>query len=239
MALPKINEVPHYKTSIPSTGQKISFRPFLVKEQKILLIAMESQDSQQIVDAIANTLKSCIVDNINIESLATFDIEYLFTQIRSKSVGEISNVRIKCVECGEFTEVGVNLSDIKVDVNVSLKTVKLNDQYILKLRYPGYASMGQIDQMRESGNKQTLTEALHKLAVACLDELQTEDDLIKFDDESEADIADFIDNLTSTQFDQIMAFAVNIPTMKHELEFDCDHCSTHNNHTLQGLGDFF
>ena len=104
MALPKINEFPNYQLTIPSTKQKISYRPFLVKEQKVLLIAMESQNQSQMLNAIVNTIDACVTSDIEVSQLATFDVEYIFTQIRSKSAGESANIAVKCEECEEDTE---------------------------------------------------------------------------------------------------------------------------------------
>ena len=141
MALPKINDVPKYTTTIPSNGKTIHYRPFLVKEQKVLLIALESQDQQNILRAMVDTLKACIDENVDFYNLATFDIEYLFTKIRSKSVGESSTISITCESCNEQTPVKVNLDDIKIDVPAKNKIIQLTDTAKLIMRYPSYMSV--------------------------------------------------------------------------------------------------
>lgn len=238
MALPKINEVPTYTATIPSTGKKITYRPFLVKEQKILMIALESGDEEQVVQSIINTLKACIVDNVNVDKLATFDIEYLFTQVRAKSVGETSTIGLKCVECGEVTDVTVDISSIEMKVNTSATVIKLNDQYSLKMRYPNYKSMSEVSKIATE-EKASITNTLYSIAVSCLDELMTEEDRIKFEDESHDDIEDFMGNLDPAQFDKVMEFVMNIPRLQKDVEYECSSCSHHNTYTLQGLGDFF
>ena len=114
MALPKLNDVPKYEITIPSTDKKVYFRPFLVKEQKVLLIALESQDEKQILQAVVDTIKACIYEDIEIDKLAIFDLEYIFLQIRGKSVGETADLIMKCRECNHENKVKVDLEEIKI-----------------------------------------------------------------------------------------------------------------------------
>ena len=127
MALPKINELPSYELVIPSTQQKIEYRPFLVKEQKILMMALETQDEKTILKSIVDTINSCVATKIDSSSLATFDIEYIFTQIRGKSVGEKAKVNLKCGKCEKDTEVEIPLDQIKIDLSNVDKKIKLNE----------------------------------------------------------------------------------------------------------------
>ena len=134
MALPKLNDVPKYELTIPSTGKTITFRPFLVKEQKILLMAMETKDQKQMLQAVSDTIDACLYDKINVRTLATFDIEYIFTQIRAKSVGESTEVSLICSECEHPNPVNINLEEIKVDTSEIIDSlVVLNDQYTVQL----------------------------------------------------------------------------------------------------------
>jgi hypothetical protein len=236
MALPKINDVPKYELVIPSTKQAVKFRPFLVKEQKVLLMAMESQDPKQIVNAITDTIKVCLLSDTDFNRLTAFDVEYLFIQIRTKSVGERSNLSLLCQECEKSTEVVVDLEKIVVDVPKTSMSVKLNDQYNLKLRYPTYTSMLQNDIMNQT---QSTTEMIYQLIIACLDSLQSQDDNIKFDDESREEVVKFLEGLTSQQFDKIVTFVQNIPKLTHKINFDCKYCKHPNTVTLEGIQDFF
>ena len=123
MALPQLkNDVPKYEMTVPSTGQKVKYRPFLVKEQKVLLVAFESQDNRQILNSMLDCLSSCVPD-VKLTDLATFDVDYMFTQVRSKSVGETSTVMHACKECNEENEVKIRLDEIKVQMNDSWKKV--------------------------------------------------------------------------------------------------------------------
>ena len=236
MALPKINDVPKYELVIPSTKQSVKFRPFLVKEQKVLLMAMESQDPKQIVNAITDTIKVCLLSDTDFNRLTSFDVEYLFIQIRAKSVGERSNLSLLCQECEKSTEVVVDLEKIFVDVPKTSMSIKLNDQYTLKLRYPTYTSMLQNDIMTQT---KSTTEMIYQLIIACLDSLQSQENNIKFDDESREEVTKFLEGLTSQQFDQLVTFVQNSPKLKHKINFECKHCKHPNTITLEGIQDFF
>jgi hypothetical protein len=233
MALPKINEVPKYFLEIPSTEKKLAYRPFLTKEQKILLIAMESQNQENILGAITDIIQTCVLEDIDIKQLTTFDVEYLFTQIRSKSVGETSKIGMKCSECEAANEISINLEEIKVNKdNVPSNIIKLNDKYTLKLKYPNY-----LFTLKTTAD--SFTENMILLIVGCLDALMTEEEHISFKDETEADILDFIDSMTTTQFEEVLTFANGIPKLEHKVEFVCENCQHQNHGTLRGINDFF
>jgi hypothetical protein len=233
MALPKINEVPKYFLEIPSTEKKLAYRPFLTKEQKILLIAMESQNQENILGAITDIIQTCVLEDIDIKQLTTFDVEYLFTQIRSKSVGETSKIGMKCSECETANEISINLEEIKVNKdNVPSNIIKLNDKYTLKLKYPNY-----LFTLKTTAD--SFTENMILLIVGCLDALMTEEEHISFKDETEADILDFIDSMTTTQFEEVLTFANGIPKLEHKVEFVCENCQHQNHGTLRGINDFF
>lgn len=234
MALPKINHTPKYTFTIPSTQQPARFRPFLVKEQKVLLIAMESQDPQQIIGAIADTVANCAEDPINVGQLTPFDIEYLFTQIRSKSVGEKSNVNVKCSSCEEFNPVEVNLSEIKV-VDSNPKTdIKISDEITVRMKLPTYAETATTEF--KSGNT---AEALYSGIIMCMDKLLTEEELIDLKEESYKEKEEFLDSLNNEQFTAILEFVNNGPRMEYDVDFTCKSCGTANHKKLSGLNDFF
>lgn len=237
MALPKINDSPKYSMKIPSTNKTVTFRPFIVKEQKILLMAMESQDNQQILRSVVDTIESCVITPINTEHLTTFDIEYMFTQIRSKSVGEVSTVRIKCSKCKTDNKVDIALETIKPDMsNLPSNKIVLNDHYTLVLKYPSYLEAASNEHLITSKN---LSANIITLATLALDKLLTEDEAIDFADESFAAKEEFVENLTTDQFKLVMDFIDKIPVLTHVVEFKCIPCGEHNSVTLKGIGDFF
>lgn len=236
MALPKINDVPNYDLVIPSTKQAVKFRPFFVKEQKVLLMAMESEDQRQIANAVTDTIRSCLLTETNFKQLTSFDLEYLFVQIRSKSVGERSNLLLKCEECGDSTGVVVDLEKIVVDVPKNSMSIKLNDKYTLKLRYPTHTAIMQNEVLQ---NTTSATEAIYETIITCMDSLQSQDENVKFDDEPREAVVAFLEALTSPQFDQIVQFVQNVPKLTHSVSFNCKHCKHPNTVTLQGIRDFF
>jgi len=234
--LPNINKLPTYQTTIPSSQTKVSFRPFLTKEQKILLIALESQDEKQILDAIIQTLKACYQD-LDYQSLTTFDVEYLFTQLRSKSVGEKSKIALPCENCGHENQIEVDLEKISVDVpNEANMDIALTSQYTLRMKYPNYSFMMENAHLT---NTESFTNVLMELMIACMDSLRTEEEKISFADEKHDDIVTFIDNLTSEQLEKIMEFMKSIPKLKHDVDFNCSKCQHENKYTLEGIADFF
>ena len=235
MALPRVN-TPVYDLELPSTGETIKYRPFLVKEQKVLLIALESQDEKQILSSIVDTIKSCVVDPIDPNSLATFDVEYIFTRIRAKSAGETSKITVKCSECNISNDYTVELDKIKIDVPKNDKNkIKLNETYTLTLKYPRYSHMVKADLPENAG----YSETLYYLTLGCLDSLQTENENFNFADESKEDVETFLGSLTNPQFDMIMEFVNNVPQLTHDIKFQCTSCNHDNTHTLRGIQDFF
>jgi len=235
MALPKINDTPSYELTIPSTKQQIHYRPFLVKEQKILLMALETQDEKQILKAIVDTIVSCCEQPIDTRSLATFDIEYIFTQIRGKSVGETANVMMKCVKCEGETEVQIPLDDIKIDTSFNNK-IKLNDQYTLQMKFPTYEAILLAPEDKEGDS---LAEAIYEMVIMCLDKLLTEEEAISFADESRADVEKFLESLNPEQFEKLIQFANNLPKLTHDVKYTCQECGHKNTGRLQGISDFF
>lgn len=234
MALPKLNDVPKYEAEVPSTKQNIRFRPFLVKEQKILLMALETKDEKSILNSITDTLESCIIDPIKISNLTSFDVEYLFTQIRGKSVGESTTIGFMCTECETENEVKINLADIKIEVPKRDMSVKIDDTYTIQMKYPTYLNM-----LNEEVNSESDVERLYNTLVMCLDKLKTDDEIIEFSEEPKEEIMAFIEQLSTKQFEKIMEFVSNIPALRHEIFFDCDKCGHKNNSVLQGISDFF
>lgn len=236
MALPQLNSAPKYDLKVPSTGQTIRFRPFLVKEQKVLLIAYETQDRKQVIRAILDTVEACLESDISVHSLSTFDVDYLFTQIRAKSVGEKVDLKIKCTQCEHFNDVQVNLEEIEVGQADGNKTIKLNDEISVKLQYPSYTQFIKNPKILESESD---TETVMEVIISCMESIQTEEENILLKDEPREEIVRFLDSMTSEQFEKISSFVQGIPSMKKEVEFACEACGETSNVVLQGIDDFF
>lgn len=238
MALPVLtNDKPMYEVVVPSTKQKHGFRPFLVKEQKSMLVAFESQDDQQVLTTMLNCIESC-VPGIDVKKLATFDVDYIFTQIRAKSVGETSTVLTSCVKCEEKTEVKVNLQDIKIEnTEVNSSVIPITDKIKIEMKYPTYHDVMRNPQYME--NKDKKVEALFDSIVSCMHAVQTENENILIKDESREEIEKFVNSLNNQQLEKITMFVESMPTLQHEQKFTCEKCGHENSLELKGLQDFF
>lgn len=238
MALPKLNESIKYTTKIPSNGKQVKFRPYLVKEEKILMMALESEDKKVALDAISDTIAACIDEDINVYNLPVFDIEYLFTQIRSKSVGESSDINIKCSECSTPNQVSIDLSKIKVAVPKTIKPIKLTDDMTLTLKYPVLSEVTNTMLDNEKNNT-SQTQQIFDLIAICLESLETEEEKISFADEPKEEVMAFLESFSNKQFEEVRKFVEDLPQMKHDVKFTCESCEHENEVTLKGTNDFF
>jgi hypothetical protein len=236
MALPRLNESPQYELVIPSTGTTVNYRPFLVKEQKVLLIAYESQDQKQIITAILTCLANCVDDSVDIKKLTTFDADYIFTKIRSKSVGEKIKVSAKCQECKNENDVEINLDDIKLEGEVDELTIKITEDIHLKMKYPNYYEFTQNDNII---NKDFSSETIFEMLSTCIESVMTEEENIVLKDEPKEEIERFINSLTTTQFNKVREYVEKIPKIILDFDFTCVTCQHKNSNRLEGLQDFF
>jgi len=232
MALPQLNSSPQYTTKIPSTGLEISYRPYLVKEEKVLMIAFETGDQKQALRAIVDTMNACITDDIDITKLTTFDVEYLFTQIRSKSVGEVATVLLSCSSCEHKNEVDVDLSTIEVVNGDKSNIIQLTDDISVEMQYPSYKSIMNLDMEKQN------TELGFEMLINCVGAICTEEERIDTRDIKRQDVQDFIEQMTTEQFKRVSDFMSDMPVVKKDITFPCVSCNETNNHTLQGINDF-
>ena len=235
MALPKINNAPKYEIVIPSTGQKVRYRPYMVKEEKILMLAMESEDQNQIFNAIADTIVACIDGDVDRNKLTTFDIEYMFIQIRSKSVGENIDLNLKCMKCENNNEVSIKLDDINVEMPKISNIIKITDDVSIQMSYPTFNNILN-GNILEDGSPTTQT---FNVIAQCIDVVLTDDERIIFKDETKEEQMSFIESLSSEQFNGIKLFMEKMPSLQHDVEYTCSACQHENKITLQGMNDFF
>lgn len=237
MALPKLNDKPLYTLTVPSTGKKVKFRPFLVKEEKVLLLALESKDSQQIFDAMNNTIAACIPD-LDTDTLASFDVEYIFTQLRTKSVGESASVKIACAieRCGEDNEINIPLSEIQVKglEGKANNVVTINDDIKVEMKWPNFNELTD-KELLDAADTDKVLGLIRKCMVAIL----TDEERILVKNESVQEINDFLESMNQGQFRRIQEFVENMPRLEHDITFNCVKCGAINNHKLQGMNDFF
>ncbi len=233
MALPKLDSS-RFETVIPSTGQRITYRPYLVKEEKILMMAMETSDQKQIVRATKDIIKSCVFDDIDVNKLAVFDVEHMFLELRSKSVGETINLKVKCESCEAMNDQTVDFSDINVDVPESNNTIMITDTVGLTMRYPSFDDVSAI----ETNNDETV-ETAFSIIQACIENIFDEEEVYLAKDEGPKKIREFVESMSSSQFVKIQDFFENMPALKSVIEYECSSCGAHNKTELRGLQSFF
>jgi len=236
MALPKLNDVPMYTTVIPSTGKQVQYRPFLVKEQKVLLVAYESQDRKQIINAMLDTIESCTNNQVQGQKLSTFDVDYMFTQIRSKSAGEKATLNLKCESCQEETPFTVNLTEINVPSPSGHYDINLTDNIKIRMKYPTYLDVLENDKL----NSETMgAEFMMEFMIACIESVTTNEEQIQLKDEPHEEKIEFIDSLNNEQFEKISEFVRNIPKVTQQVKVSCNKCGHSNDRTLEGMENFF
>jgi hypothetical protein len=235
MPLPKL-VAPTYELELPSTSQKIKYRPFLVKEEKILLLAMESEDEKQMINAVQTILKNCIQTKLKVEDLSIFDIEYLFLNIRAKSVGEEIELNITCPDDGETTvPVTINVEDIKVQKSDDHeKIIALNDSISITMKYP---SMEMFVQNNLSGNVKT--EDIFEIASSCIDQVVDGEEVYEVKSFSKKEINEFLDSLDTNQFMKIQKFFETMPKLSHTVNVTNPNTKKDNEVVIEGLASFF
>ena len=232
MSLPQLTS-PEFVTKVPSTGKEISYRPFLVREEKILLMALEGGDEKEISKAITNILTSCILSDVKIDELATFDVEFLFLKLRGKSVGEVIELKLAHSdpdsECKHRTEVEINLDEINVVGDISDGKIQLNDELGIKLRYAGIDDVDKIDSKS--------TEQIYDLVVQCVDYIYDTDNV--YDDFTKKEMSDWLEQLSTAQFQKITNFFESSPKLSHTIEWTCPECGEKDTIVLEGMQSFF
>ena len=239
MPLPKI-ATPTYELELPSSGETITYRPFLVKEEKLLVLAMESEDTKSITRAIKEVLKSCIKTKIKVDTLPTFDIEYLFLNIRGKSVGEEVEVTVTCPDDG-VTEVDVNIPIDNIQVQKSKEhtnNIKLDDTLSMTMKYPS------LDQFIEtnfdvSGSKGTQLEQSFDLIGSCIETIYSDEEAWPASDSTKKEIGEFLEQLSSSQFQDIEKFFETMPKLSYDVVVTNPKTKKKNTVVLEGLASFF
>jgi hypothetical protein len=238
MPLPKI-ATPTYELELPSTGETIKYRPFLVKEEKVLVIALESQDTKHITNSIKTVIKNCILTRgIKVESLPTFDIEYLFLNIRGKSVGEEIDVNIICPD-DEETQVSVtiNLDDIQVTKSENHeKRIKLDKSIVMEMKYPSLDQFIKNNFDFDDGN--TMDQSF-ELISSCIDKIYTEDEVWVAADCTKKELNEFLESMNSSQFKGIENFFETMPKLSHTVKVKNPNTKVESEVVLEGLASFF
>ena len=231
MALPKIS-TPFYETKLPSTGEALKYRPFLVKEEKLLLMAMEGGKQSEISNALRQIINNCTDGAVDVDNLPMFDVEFLFLQLRIKSIEEVAKIQVKCEHCGEATNASIDLKKVKVHFPKKKTDVRiqLNESIGVTMKYP---TLGVVKESPEEGDAQ----ALFELISSCIDNIYDEEQI--YNDFTKDEVNEFIENLPQEQFKKISDFFENMPKLQHDLNWTCPACGEKNSVRLSGLQDFF
>ena len=230
MALPKLN-TPTYELKLPSSGEKIRFRPFLVKEHKVLLTMSEAEDNE-VSRIIRELVDVCTFKELKIKDLPHFDIEYIFMNLRAKSIGEVVDVVVNC-ECGTKIETNFNIEDLKVEVAEGHSNkIMINDDVGIEMKYP---NIDEVVGVFASNDSQKIFE----LIINCIKAVYDQNEYWDAKDQTRAELEEFIYSLTKEQFDNVEKFFVTAPKIVQIIETDCPDCKKHNISRLEGLQNFF
>jgi hypothetical protein len=250
MGLPTI-AVPQYTLTIPSNDKEIKYRPFLVKEEKILLLAMETNEQSQIVQATKDIVGNCIYGaDIDVNSMPAFDLEYIFLQLRGKAKGEVLELKYKCPKCEGEIPLNVNLDDVQVIKNKEhTNTVELDNSIGVVMKYPNLSLQEELEVLTK---EKTQIEALFETITRCIDYIYDANATYPSKDHTSKEMTDFVESLTDAQFQKLAKFFETMPALKHEVELICPQkvkgkngkkqdkqCGYREKLTLEGLGSFF
>jgi hypothetical protein len=239
MALPRI-DAPTYSLMLPVSKIEIRFRPFLVKEQKILLMAMEANDKQAIENNVHQILQNCILNDIDLENLPLVDIEYFFLQLRARSVGEIVDSKYKCENvvndkpCGNVMQTSFNLLDLKVNFSENQETdIKLSNNVGIKLKYPTFKVTKNLNQ------NDSVTKSAFEILVDCIDFIYDSDSVYYAHETPRQELMEFLESLTKEQFGKIEQFIQNMPKLNKNVDIKCSKCGYEHHLDIEGLQSFF
>ena len=234
MALPELNTA-RYSMVLPSTGETVDYRPYLVKEEKILMMAMESDNQEVVMKAVVDVIKACLLTELNVDELPMFDIESLFLALRSKSVGESIDLRVKCSdkECDGITDVNVNFEDIEHPVITEEQTkIMLTDDVGVVMRYPS------VDSVATMANAEENADNALKMIIKCIDSIFDADDVYPVENETDKSLLKFIESLNSVQFYKLSDFFNQMPSLSTTIDWTCS-CGKKQSKELRGLASFF
>jgi hypothetical protein len=233
MALPVI-DTPKYSVKIPSTGKTVAYRPYLVKEEKVLMIALESENQEQVLTAVKDIIHACTYEKVDVDQLASFDLEYLFLKLRSKSVGETSTIGLKCSECQTSNSVDIPVDSIEVTMpEGSSNSIMLTDKIGITLRYPTVKDIQKLSATKEG------VDQMMKTVVLCIENIYDDEKVYPAKDSTPKELEAFIDSLNSEQFKKIQRFFESMPSLKYDVKYTCENCGTVNEFELRGLANFF
>lgn len=238
MALP-IQNTPVYNVNIPSTKEQLKFRPFLVKEQKALLLAQQSEDPVVMVDTLKSVISSCAKSKVDVDKLAIFDLEYIFSQIRAKSVGEVVEMFFFCDTCDDDrakVKISIDLTKLQVEFDPNHQTkIHLFDDVGIVMRYPSINVVKNIERYGEQKD----VDLVFDIIAECVDYIYDGEEIHYTKEQTKEELSNFINNLTVEQFTKIEEFFDTLPKLRQRVSYKCPVCQKEHNKTLEGLNNFF
>ena len=242
MALPKL-DVPIYDVEVPSTKKKIRFRPFTVKEEKLFLMAAQSDDNETITKTIIQVLNNCILDDLNIESIPMFDLEYLFLNLRARSIGEVVELSYKCnnevvgeggesKKCNNVVNIGVNLLEIKPSETNIQNKIELTDKLGVVMKFPNLKLLEKIEAKDEF-------EIVIDLIIECIDYIYDDENIYYAKDSTKEELMEFLDSFQSKDLEKLKSFFDTLPKITKDIDFKCNKCGYHETLKLEGIQNFF
>jgi hypothetical protein len=233
MALPKLS-TPKYMAKVPSTGKEVEFRPYQVKEEKMLMIAAESNDERQIIGAMKELIDACTFGAVDINKLTMFDLEYIFVKLRAKSVGETTTLGLTCTGCDAKSDIKVSLEDVKVNVDKNVNSkIELSDGIGVTMKYPG------INDMMDIGGDKSDVDKMMGMIRASIETIYTSEEVFNVKEQSVQEVDEFIDSLTSKQFSEIREYLEKMPAAQMDIEYECASCGVKNDQVIKGTANFF
>ncbi len=243
MILPKL-DTPTYELNLISTGKPVRYRPFLVKEQKMFLMSAESEDTKELITTIRNVLKNCLLDEVDVDNLPSFDLEYLFMNLRARSVEEVVNLKYKCnnnvknkegeeKKCNHIVEFDVNILEIEpTTYDNHTDKIQINEKVGIRLKYPTFEMFQKYDNLEQG-------EAMLQVLVDCIDYIYDEEQMYYSKDSTRKELEEFIDNLQQKDLEKFKDFFNTMPELKKDLNFDCPKCEHKETITVKGMQNFF
>lgn len=232
MALPKLDN-PTYSILIPSQDRKVEFRPFLVKEEKVLMIAQETDSDKNVLNVIKGIIKTCSFDKLDPDDLSSSDIEYIFLQLRAKSIGETVELRIKCSECDAYNAVSINLEDIEVSKTDNIdNTIEITDSIGIVLKKMSVKNAEKID-LNDS------EKAFNQTLIYSIDSIYDADSVYPASESTDKELIAFIDSLSHKHLEKIQAYIQDVSKLQHTVKFKCKECGHKNEITIEGIDSFF
>lgn len=235
MSLPIILNTPTYEVDLPLSKKSVKYRPYLVKEEKLLMMAMESQDQKMIMKTVQDIIAACTFGEVDVKQLPTAELELLFLKLRTKSVGETTNIGYECKQCGTKNEITINLEQVGLTEDQKIDTkIMLTDTVGVIMKFPTSDDISKVLNSKDGEVKNTFA-----IINSCIDAIFDENNVYEAANLEKKDVESFVESLNSQQFKKIQEFFEGMPKLSHDASFDCEKCGAHNDLVIQGLQAFF